>query len=197
MSDGFIYWCRRGWDAVDAGRVIRSCEAAGLQLSNPGTGLVTLIANGPDSWGEQIPTTRENLMDFAGLAAADEVNFQFWLDEETDVFTRVRRIETECAVLEFGLDGLEAPEQERVIGAVVQVLRGDRENCVGFVVDRRGATEEQDWDSVVLRGALLEHGWPDILGVRSEIAAAHGQLAQVAGRAEPPLTFFGQRCGEV
>ncbi|MDW6059736.1 hypothetical protein SAZ11_19225 [Streptomyces sp. FXJ1.4098] len=195
MSDGFVYFYRRQWGATHAGEVIGALEGGGLQLGNPRTGLITLIESGPESWGEQVPATRELLIESAGLLAAGEVNFQFWLNGESDVFTRIRPLKG-GAVLEFGLDGLTAPEQKHVIGAVVRSLCGDRDRCVGFVVDRRGATEEADWDSIVLRGAPLQHGWPDTLGVRPEIAATHVQLAQAEGRVEPPLVIFGQRFGD-
>ncbi|QLH24266.1 hypothetical protein [Streptomyces sp. Rer75] len=197
MSDGFIYWYRQGWGTSDARETIEALEGAGFLLGNPGNGLITLVTNGPDSWGEQMPVARQELIESAGLVAADEVNFQLWLNADTDVFTRIRRGESRSAVLEFGLDGLTVAEREWAIGAVARVLRGDLDHCVGFVVDRRGVTEEEDWDSVVWRRAPLTCGWPDILGVRSESVAAHIQLAQAEGYAEPPLTFFGQRFGEL
>ncbi|MDX3231063.1 hypothetical protein [Streptomyces sp. ME19-01-6] len=196
MSDGFFYWYRQGWGgAADARKIIGALEASGLQLGNPSTGMITFVTSGPDSWGEQVPTTRDMLIESSALLAAGEVNFQLWLDGESDVFTRIRALEGGAA-LEFGLDGLTAPEQERVIRAVMRALCGERDRCVGFVVDRRGVTEEADWDSIVLRGASLQHSWPDALGVRPEIAAAHVQLGQAEGRVEPPLVVFGQRFGE-
>ncbi|MEU5638572.1 hypothetical protein [Streptomyces milbemycinicus] len=195
MSDGFFYWYRQGWSAADAREIIGALEGNGLQLSNPCTELITFITSGPESWGEQVPTTREMLIESSVLLSAGEVNFQLWLDGESDVFTRIRSLGSGVA-LEFGLDGLTVPEQERVIRAVMRARCGDRDRCVGFVLDRRGVTEEADWESIVLRGAPLQHGWPDALGVRPETAAAHVQLARAEGRVEPPLVIFGQRFGE-
>jgi len=197
MSDGFIYWYRQGWGASHAQQIIEALEGAGFLLGNPGNDLITLITNGPDSWGEQMPVARQELIESARLVASDEVNFQLWLNADIDVFTRIRRGKSGSAVLEFGLDGLTVAERERAIGAVARVLRDDLDHCVGFIVDRRGVTEEEDWDAVVWRRAPLTCGWPDSLGVRSENVAAHIQLAQAEGYPEPPLTFFGQRLSEL
>ncbi|MFF4502128.1 hypothetical protein [Streptomyces sp. NPDC001401] len=192
MSDGFYYWYRSARHAVSADRVIEALEANGVVLANPATGAVTAITNGPESWGEQVSIGRRELLASLSLGIAEEVNFQLWLNDETDVFTRFRSVGDAMTVVEFGLDGMTAAEQEEVIFAVSQAVETDRKGTMGLVIDRRGVTEDADWDSLV-RGAPVPLGdWPDLLGVRLDVAARHPQLAAAQGRVEPPLMILAR-----
>ena len=190
MSDGFYYWYRSARNAVSADRVIGVLEANGVVLANPATGGVTAVTNGPESWGEQVPIERAELLASLSLEAAEEVNFQLWLNDETDVFTRFRSMGSTMTVVEFGLDGMTASEKEEVISAVSQAVQTDRKGTVGLVVDRRGTTEDADWDSLVAGAPLPLDDWPDLLGLRLDVAARHPQLAAAQGRVEPPLMIY-------
>lgn len=201
MSDGFFHWYRGAWSADSAKHLVATFEAAGITLANPSTGVITTITNGPESWGEQIPVGRSDLFTGLALRSVDEANFQLWLDGDTDVFTRVRRFDRllkpggDEVVVEFGLDGMTAKEREAVIHAAWQAVVSDREDTIGFVLDRRGITEDVDWDGLVTGAGVRWDEWPDLLGVRPEVAARHVQLAQAVGRVEPPLTMFGTTLG--
>ncbi|MDT7840977.1 hypothetical protein [Streptomyces justiciae] len=179
-------------------------EAAGITLANPSTGVITAITNGPESWGEQIQFGRSDLFTALALRSADELNFQLWLDSNTDVFTRVRRFDGlhnlhlpggDGVVVEFGLDGMTAEEREAVVHAAWQAVASDGEDTIGVVLDRRGVTEDVDWDGLVTGAGVRWDEWPDLLGVRPEVATRHVQLAGAAGRTEPPLTMFGSLLG--
>ncbi len=193
MSDGFYYWYRVAHRGVSAERLVETLEANGVVLANPITGVVTTITNGPESWGEQVPVGRAQLLDSLALHSAAEVNFQLWLNGETDIFTRFRSLGGEITVAEFGLDGMTAAEVETAIFAVSQAVEADRGGTIGLVVDRRGVTEDVDWDGLMTGAATPLYSWPELLAVRPEVAARHPQLAQAQGETEPPLVVFGRR----
>ncbi|MFF9405773.1 hypothetical protein ACF1B0_09575 [Streptomyces anandii] len=192
MSDGFFHWYRSGWVPADVERLVRDLEAQDLRLSNPATGLITQIASGPESWGEQVPVSRDQFLSDAALTDDGEINFQLWLSGDTDVFTRLRRLGCGVVVVEFGLDGLSLQEQAHVVRAVSRVIHADLTRCIGFVLDRQGATEDVDWDDVVLSGASHLDSWPDALAVRPEILLRHPQLAAAQGTEMPPLILVGR-----
>ncbi|MFF1913375.1 hypothetical protein ACFVYE_17405 [Streptomyces sp. NPDC058239] len=191
MSDGFITWYHRGWGSVQASPLLHSLEGHGLALGNPSTGLITSSTNGPLSWGEQASVTREELIAAAGLSAISEVNFQIWLDGGTDVFTRIRRrCNSDVAVLEFGLDGMDKMQQAHVIYVVLSEIRKSRDACMGFIVDHSGATEDEDWDAIVLDASPWRENWPDEFALRQDAMRRHPELAGLDGRQESPLTVF-------
>ncbi|MER5444870.1 hypothetical protein ABT052_00050 [Streptomyces sp. NPDC002766] len=190
MTDGFFFWYRQAWGQGAPASLFHSLERSGIRLANPATGRVTAITNGPDSWGDQVPVSPQQLAQAAELATDPEVNFQMWLDAQTDVFVRVRRLDGSAAAIEFGLDGLGAA-QESVIRAIAQAIRQTWNDCLGLVVDRSGDTEETDWDAVVLQGEPDIVRMPDTLAVRPETAARIAQLAGAGGRSVPPLVVYG------
>ncbi|MEV7089334.1 hypothetical protein AB0O07_26160 [Streptomyces sp. NPDC093085] len=173
-GDGFAYWYQGVWDPVRMDFLVRDLDAAGVWLRNPSTGLISSITNGPDSWGEQVTVSRDELIEVAGLRATGEVNFQFWLDGDTDVFTRVRRLPGGGAVIEFGLDGMVEAEREHVIRAVDAAMRRFPGECLGLVVDRTGATEEEDWDRIVLDPSTRFEARPRVRVWRREAGSGAG-----------------------
>lgn len=192
MSDGFIYWYRTGWEPADAQVLLQSLGAGELSLSNPATGRITRITNGPDSWGEQVPVDRDSLVNDAGLTDIEEVNFQLWVNSYADVFTRLRRLRGDVVVAEFGLGGLRVDEREQAVRTIVGAIRSELVRSIGFVIDRLGVAEDVDWDSVVIKGAAQLTAWPDTLAVRPEVTARLPELAGVECREEPPLVVFGR-----
>ncbi|MFB7650793.1 MULTISPECIES: hypothetical protein [unclassified Streptomyces] len=82
-------------------------------------------------------------------------------------------------------------EQELAVRAVSQVVDAGRQSTWGVIVDRRGLTEDTDWDGVMLGRPVEITEWPDALGLRPDVAAQHPQLARSQGTPEPPLVVFG------
>lgn len=191
MSDGYFYWYRTGWVPGDAAELMRSLETSGLSLHNPANGLITALSSGPDSWGEQVPVSREALTHSAELDSIDQVSFQFWLNQDTDVYARIRRLHEAIVVIEFGLDGHTVEEREHVVQSVCTQVYNNLNRSLAFVIDRLGAAEEVDWDTVVTLGAAKLDGWPDTFGLRPEAAARIPELAGVEHRVQPPLLVFG------
>ena len=192
MSDGFFHWYRTGWEVGDADRLLQGVVAAGLHLANPATGRISVITNGPDSWGEQVFVSGLDLLKHMALETRTEANYQLWLDPDTDIFTRVRRLSETAVVVEFGLDGMTGPEQDRAVDALTRALRTAGANCFGFVVDRLGVTEELDWDAVMTGAPVRVLPLPDRFGIPAGYLPTHPELARDQVTLEGELAVFSR-----
>ncbi|MFF9070880.1 hypothetical protein ACF1A9_00940 [Streptomyces sp. NPDC014872] len=191
MSDGFFYSYHLGWSRPDAESLLGDLDAAGLRLNHPVTRRVTLIGPGPDPWGTLSWVTREQLVLLAGLQRIDSVDFLLWTDGGTDVPARVRKTGNGVVALEFGLGQLTRDEQELAARAIREAIGRASVLCIGFVVDREGASVATDWNGVVVNGTTFFDSWPDTLAVRHEIAAMQPQLSGVASFHQSPWMLFG------
>ncbi|MFG3101577.1 hypothetical protein ACGFZL_13795 [Streptomyces sp. NPDC048182] len=193
MSDGFCFWYADRLEREGVERFLRSLATDGVHLAHPASRIVTVLTDGPESWGEQVAVERAELVRLLTLNSGSEVTFQLWLDEHTDMVTRFRPSADGELVVEFGLDGMRFEEQETAVRAITHVVHMDLVATRGVVVDRRGVTEDTDWDGV-MRGAPVEIAvWPDVLAVRPEVAAGHPRLRSRQGVRQTPLVFFEHR----
>lgn len=86
---------------------------------------------------------------------------------------------------------LPEPEREHAVSAIRRTVGRASVLCIGFVVDRSGATAATDWDGVVIEGDAHLHSWPDTVAVRDETAARHPQLAVMDGVEMSPWKVYG------
>ncbi|MEE1741784.1 hypothetical protein [Streptomyces sp. BE147] len=191
MSTGFFYSYHLGWTRLDAQTLLGDLEAEGLRLAHPATGRTVLVSQDAASAGARSPVTREQLLSIAGLQRLDEIGFRLWVGGATDVLVRVRRARRGAVAVEFGLGELPPEEQDRAVSAIRRTIGRASVLCIGFVVDRRGATSATDWDGVVIDGAAPLDEWPDVVAVREEIAATHPQLAFLDSVGHSPWRVFG------
>lgn len=165
MSDGFMYWYRNDWSPVAAERLLESLREGRISLTNPGTEMGSWVSKDPESYGHQILVTADDLAAMVRNLEEDELNFQLWLDDTTDVFTRIRKTSSMEAVVEFSLDGLDADQQKHVMAVFMDIVKRQPEGTVGFVVDRVGATVDVDWDAAVDGQPVSLPTWPDAVGL--------------------------------
>ncbi|MBP0459727.1 hypothetical protein [Streptomyces montanisoli] len=187
MSDGFFLWYRTTWSGQEAAGLLTTLDACGLRTTNPGSGRVSLISNGPGSYGEQAFTTKAELLQRMAATAdatgtVDEVNFQLWADADADVFTRVRRLPGGVTSLEFGLDGLDGEQLKHSVAALLRTLDTYRDGTLGFVLDRQGEGEELDWDAVLTGAAARIAPLPDTLGLHRAYVPLHPELAMAEAK---------------
>ncbi|WP_405716263.1 MULTISPECIES: hypothetical protein [unclassified Streptomyces] len=191
MSDGFFYSYHLGWSRPDSESLFNDLDAAGLRLSHPVTRRVTLLGPGPGPHGIPSWVTREQLVLLAGLQRLDSVDFVLWMNSGTEVPARIRRMGDGVVALEFGFGRLSRDEQEVAARAIREAIGRASVLCIGFVVDREGASVATDWSGVVINGTTCFDSWPDTLAVRHEIAATQPQLAGVASFDQSPWMLFG------
>ncbi|MCX5142564.1 MULTISPECIES: hypothetical protein [unclassified Streptomyces] len=208
MSDGFFYSYHLGWNRPDAESLLGDLEAAGVRPDHPVTRRITLTGSGPQ-YAAPHPTgntgrsrvaqhtetqswvTRDQLVLLAGLQRLDQVDFLLWLGSGAEVPARVRRTDDGTVALRFLLGGLSRDERETVVRAVREAIGRASVLCVGFVVDREGASAATDWRGFIEQGTVYFDHWPDTLAVRPEIASVQPQLSGVSSFEQSPWVVYG------
>lgn len=191
MSDGFFYSYHLGWSRPDAESLLGDLEAAGLRADHPVTRRITLISPGAEPSGTQSWVTRDQLVLLAGLQRLDQVDFLLWQRSGAEVPARVRRNDDGTVSLHFALGGLSRAEEERAVRAIREAIGRASLLCVGFVVDRVGASAATDWRGFIVKGAVYFDCWPDTLAVLPEVATAQPQLSGVSSFEQSPWVVYG------
>ncbi|MFJ9320414.1 hypothetical protein [Streptomyces globisporus] len=191
MGAGFFYSYHLGWTRLDARTLLGDLEAEGLRPAHPVSGRTVLVSLDSASLGARSPVTREQLLSLAGLQRLHEVGFRLWADGGDDLLVRIRRARAGVVAVEFSVGELPEPEREHAVGAIRRTVGRASVLCIGFVVDRAGATAATDWDGVVIEGAAHLDAWPDTVAVRDETAARHPQLAVMDAVEMSPWKVFG------
>ncbi|MFE9377757.1 hypothetical protein [Streptomyces sp. NPDC006855] len=191
MGAGFFYSYHLGWTRQDARTLLGDLEAEGLRPTHPVTGRITLVSLDSPSPGARSPVTREQLLSLAGLQRLHEVGFRLWTDRGHDLLVRIRRARAGAVAVEFSVGELPEPGREHAVGAIRRTVGRASVLCIGFVVDRVGATAATDWDGVVIEGAAPLDSWPDTVAVRDETASRHPQLAVMEAVEMSPWKVFG------
>ncbi len=127
----------------------------------------------------------------SGLQRLQEVGFRLWVDGGPDLLVRIRRARGGVVAVEFSVGELPPVERERAVSAIRRTVGRASVLCIGFVVDRSGATAGTDWDGVVIEGSAYLDSWPDAVAVREEIAAGHPQLTVMDAVTISPWKVFG------
>lgn len=191
MRAGFFHSYHLGWTRLDAATLLGDLEAEGLRPGHPVTGRTVLVSLDHPSSGARSPVTREQLLSLSGLQRLQEVGFRLWVDEGSDLLVRIRRARGGVVAVEFSVGELPPVERERAVSAIRRTVGRASVLCIGFVVDRSGATAGTDWDGVVIEGSAPLDSWPDAVAVREEIAHKHPQLTVMDSVAISPWKVFG------
>ncbi|WP_326699559.1 hypothetical protein OG909_21080 [Streptomyces sp. NBC_01754] len=195
MRSGFFHSYHLGWSRADALVLLGELEESGLRIAHPATGRVLLDSHdpaSPDNWaGTRSRVTREQYLSIAGLERLHAVGVRLWVRHDLDILMRMRRAGNRAVAVEFGLGGLPAHELENVVRAAGRAVGRASLLCVGFVLDRTGASAGADWDGLVVTGTALLDGWPDAVAVREDIASRHPQLTAMESVARSPWRVFG------
>lgn len=191
MSDGFFYSYHLSWNRPDAESLLGDLEAAGVRPAHPVTRRITLVSPGAEPPGTQSWVTREQLVLLASLQRLDQVDFLLWVSSGAEVPTRVRRTDDGTVALQFALGALSRDEQEAVVRAIREAIGRASVLCIGFVVDREGASAATDWRRFIVKGAVYFDCWPDTLAVRAEVASEQPQLSGVNSFEQSPWIVYG------
>lgn len=191
MSTGFFHSYHLGWTRLDAATLLGDLEAEGLRPGHPVTGRAVLVSLDHPSSGACSPVTREQLLSLSGLQRLQEVGFRLWMDEGPGLLVRIRRARGGVVAVEFSVGELPPVERERAVSAIRRSVGRASVLCIGFVVDRSGATAGTDWDGVVIEGSAPLDSWPDAVAVREEIAHRHPQLTVMDSVTISPWKVFG------
>jgi hypothetical protein len=140
-----MIWFLRG---ETTGRVVDHLAATGAALAYPiGEGWVSVL----DLEGTRELVSREAFMSLLQDNDAPTQAFQTWYSTSEDMVVTIHRNLTEVSsnatfyAVTCYLDGLELEQVEAAISGAAQLVSGSPEKVVGFVIDKRGGTEDFDW----------------------------------------------------
>ena len=161
MSDRFAYFYQP-LKEFDLRRFVSEWSAVGVMLSNPSNHLLTSLSED----GSQARTSLKELEDW--FNSSRPLVFQLWLSDDTDLLCRIRIIDEDTLVEQYGLDGLYPAELKSVIGTLVSKFKMKATSQVPdlfLIIDCEGYTIDLNWDLLAKAGKYEGHFCPDVLGI--------------------------------
>jgi hypothetical protein len=150
--------------AYSAQEMLHAWSRAGLAIKNPSTGKISLLSE----IGDQVHVSPSDLE--AALCGQVYASFQLWFTHSEDLYCRVRRVNGDLVVEEYGLDGLDAAQVATVRDAIDRrYAKLDRSaDFLAFLEDYTDIVwETTDLDHLVRshlaegsRGTRLRQVWP-------------------------------------
>ncbi|MET8208872.1 hypothetical protein ABZT51_23020 [Streptomyces sp. NPDC005373] len=125
--------------------------------------------------------------------ASDEyrnVEFQGWLGHDESLAVTVQRLGNAIQKLSFQIADIPDPDREEAVAALVRTLDQDPDHCLGFVIDRTGASAAQDWDRILTGTGAQIATWPDTVGILRDRASDHPELTDSKPTPYGPLDVF-------
>lgn len=195
-ANGFFTWYLSDLTPEGSARMLDSLATAGLKAHHPLTGDISLSASGGESGAARPVRDPRPPAQILADPAAGEVVLHLWF--ASDIFTTVdvRRLEGTTAAVVHSLAGLEEPEREQVVAALVRSLDQLRDQCLGFVLDRAGRSPRATWDAVVCDGASPSAPLPDSIAVDTSRSVPSSVFGTMSGTPYGHLTVFSRSPAE-
>ncbi|WP_306330388.1 hypothetical protein [Streptomyces venezuelae] len=165
MADGFIRWYRESAATSVLAEQTRLFAEYGIHLAHPVTGATTAV----DVEGEDVPIGQEELALLLGRRIAP-VTMNWWLSADTNVLDSFAYEPLGCEVQTLWLDGLTVDEAHRVESAVIAATTRLAAPTRAVIVDRRGVTDPDDWDSPLLYDGDEVPRFPDAVVAPGPVA---------------------------
>jgi hypothetical protein len=172
VSDGFVIWFLRG---KPTGRVVDQLAATGAALAPPiGEDQVSVL----DLEGNRRLVSRGAFTTLLEDNDSLSLTFQMWYSRSEDMVVTVRRNLTETSSgtafysVTCYLDGLEFDQVESAISGADQIASASSDEVIGIVIDKRGSTEDFDWDAFIADPSTTPPA-PDRLVVRRDAIERH------------------------
>lgn len=154
---------------------------------------MTAISAEPETIGEQMAVDVPTLLGWLSLYSRGQQSLQLWLDPDTDLYCRVRRVRGQNVAVEFSLDGVSESQAYAVAEEITSLFLEWSERSEALVVDRWGGTADLDWDMILLDGRGAVSVVPDLVGAMGEATVELAELARARGvplRAVAPFSVF-------
>ncbi|MFI5704872.1 hypothetical protein ACIA78_33135 [Streptomyces xanthochromogenes] len=133
-----------------------------------------------DIEGEQVLMRQEELDRLLGLRIAS-LTMEWWLTADTNVIDEYAYQPFGCEIQTLWLDGLHTDEARRVESAVIAATTQLPIPTHAVVIDRRGTSDPDDWDSLMLYDQAQVPRFPDVV-------IAQEPIVEKIMRATPGLT---------
>ncbi|GGW25495.1 hypothetical protein [Streptomyces xantholiticus] len=191
-TDGFFTWYLSDLTLQSGARMLDSLETAGLKIRLPLTGDISLSVKGQGGSGSRRARDGRPAAEVLADPAAGEVTLHLWFASDTFTTVGVRRLKGTTAAVVHSLAGLQEPEREQVVAALVRSLDQLRDRCLGFVLDRAGRSPLAAWDAVVCDGTSPSVALPDSIAVDRSRSAPPSAFGNMSGTPYGHLTVFSR-----
>ncbi|MFF2718852.1 hypothetical protein [Streptomyces sp. NPDC058011] len=145
MADGFIQWYREGASAAVFAEQVQIFSEFGIELIHPNRNSALMI----DVEGDDSPMSQEELGDLIGRRVAT-LTFSWWLTADIDVVDTYDAVPVDRETQTLWLDGLHPDQAQRVESAVMAAATRLPVPTRAVIVDRRGISDPDAWDSIAL-----------------------------------------------
>ncbi|WP_112491673.1 hypothetical protein [Streptomyces bacillaris] len=153
MADGFIQWYREDVTTAVFAEQAEIFSEFGLKLIHPNRNAAVVL----DIEGDDVLMGQEELGVLIGQRIAS-LTFNWWLTADTNVIDTYEAVPVGRETQTLWLDGLYSDEVQRVESAVMAAATRLPVPTRAVIVDRRGISDPDAWDSVALHdgtGPLL------------------------------------------
>ncbi|MEU9194480.1 hypothetical protein [Streptomyces hundungensis] len=165
MADGFIRWYRESGATSVFAEQVALFKAHGMALVHPVSGQATVL----DIEGEQVPIGQAELGRLLNLRIAS-LSMEWWLSADINVTDAYAYEPFGCEIQTLWLDGLYTDEARRVESAVIAATTQLPVPTHAVVIDRRGISDPDDWDSLMLYDGANVPRFPDVVIAQESIA---------------------------
>ncbi|XXZ48901.1 hypothetical protein AAGT00_10020 [Streptomyces cavourensis] len=145
MADGFIQWYREDVTTAVFAEQAEIFSEFGLKLIHPNRNAAVVL----DIEGDDVLMSQEELGVLIGQRIAS-LTFSWWLTADTNVIDTYEAVPVGRETQTLWLDGLYPDEVRRVESAVMAAATRLPAPTRAVIVDRRGISDPDAWDSVAL-----------------------------------------------
>ncbi|SCD73788.1 hypothetical protein [Streptomyces sp. DvalAA-19] len=145
MADGFIQWYREDVTTAVFAEQAEIFSEFGIKLIHPNRNAAVVL----DIEGDDVLMSREELGVLIGRRFAS-LTFNWWLTADTNVIDTYEAVPVGRETQTLWLDGLCPDEVQRVESAVMAAATRLPVPTRAVIVDRRGISDPDAWDSVAL-----------------------------------------------
>ncbi|WP_127467943.1 hypothetical protein [Streptomyces sp. B27] len=145
MADGFIQWYREDVTTAVFAEQAEIFSEFGLKLIHPNRNAAVVL----DIEGDDVLMSQEELGVLIGQRIAS-LTFSWWLTADTNVIDTYEAVPVGRETQTLWLDGLHPDEVRRVESAVMAAATRLPAPTRAVIVDRRGMSDPDAWDSVAL-----------------------------------------------
>ncbi|MEU6220388.1 hypothetical protein ABZ845_23155 [Streptomyces sp. NPDC047022] len=189
----FFTWYLPAPTGTSSRALLARLEAAGLSAAHPLTGALigfqetaesrrTPLVGGPDVLAASLADGRYR-----------DVEIHCWMGPDQCLAAQVRRIGPTVQRFTFQIADVPEADRGQAVAALVRTLDQDAAHCLGFVIDRSGASEGQDWDGILTGSGGRLAVWPDIVGIQRDRLPSHPELAAAKPTEYGGLAVFHRR----
>ncbi|MER7744367.1 hypothetical protein ABT013_03795 [Streptomyces bacillaris] len=145
MADGFIQWYREDVTTAVFAEQAEIFSEFGIKLIHPNRNAAVVL----DIEGDDVLMSQEELGVLIGRRFAT-LTFNWWLTADTNVIDTYEAVPVGRETQTLWLDGLCPDEVQRVESAVMAAATRLPVPTRAVIVDRRGISDPDAWDSVAL-----------------------------------------------